>query len=158
MQEKGLGDPEGGAARAHRRDPGTGVGGVRAPGAAAPLLRGAACGTAAFLGVAAAWDVAGMAVDVPPWWPAVSHAMVAMGVAFACIAVLLRVLGRGRRAPAETARIGIELVAIGLVLLAWVLRGDPEVVPDPPLVAAHVVAVLVMAGVAALRWRSARAG
>jgi hypothetical protein len=139
------------------RTPTRGAGEDPAPAAAGTLLRAAACVTAAFLGVGVLWDLAGQLVPVSPWWPAVSYSLVGLGAALACVAVLLRTLRRRGRAPRETRRMAVELLAIGVVLLAWSLRGHAEVVPDAPLVAAQAVGVLLLAAVALAR-RQARRG
>jgi hypothetical protein len=38
-----------------------------------------------------------------------------------------------------------QLLAIGIILAAWVLRGDAEIPPDPPLVAASVLGAVLYA-------------
>jgi NO-binding membrane sensor protein with MHYT domain len=159
MQEEPATDPDSGSARALDRTPARGEAGAPAQGhvevpkqsAAAPVLRSVACGTAAFLGVGVVWDLAALVVTTPPWWPAVSYSLVALGAALACAAVLLRTLQRRGRARRETRRSAIELLAIGVVLLAWTLRGDAEVVPDSPLVAAQAVGALVLSAVSLAR-------
>jgi uncharacterized membrane protein len=113
---------------------------------------------------AALWDVLGLLQALPPWWPPVSYVMAGAGVAAACLAVLFHTLGTRRfrsgpeAAPAPTgrARTGGELVAAGILLAAWVLRGDAEIPPDVPLVAAEVLAAVVYA-VVAVRWRALNA-
>jgi hypothetical protein len=47
----------------------------------------------------------------------------------------------------------LDLVALGLLLGAWLLRGHPEIPPDPPLVAASLLAVGLLALGAWLRTR-----
>jgi hypothetical protein len=139
------------------RTPAPGTGEYLAPAAPGALLRAAACATAAFLGVGVLWDLAGKLVPVPPWWPAVSYSLIGLGTGLACVAVLLRTLLRRGRAPREARRMTVELLAIGVVLLAWSLRGHAEVVPDAPLVAAQAVGALLLGAVALAR-RHARGG
>jgi hypothetical protein len=130
-----------------------GQGDVPTRSAATPLLQAVTCGTAAFLGVGVVWDLIAVVVTAPPWWPAVSYSLVALGGALACTAVLLRTLQRRGRAPRESRRSALELLAVGVVLLAWTLRGDAEVVPDSPLVAAQAVGALALSAVALARRR-----
>jgi hypothetical protein len=144
------------ATRVPDRTPTRGAREYPAPAATGTLLRAAACATAAFLGVGVVWDLAGQLVPVSPWWPAVSYSLIGLGTALACVSVLLRMLRRGR-APRETRRMAVELLAIGVVLLAWSLRGHAEVVPDSPLVAAQAVGALLLGAVALTR-RHARRG
>ena len=114
----------------------------------------------AMIHTAALWDVLGTLDVLPPWWPPVSYSMAGMGIAAATLAVLFHVLGTRRYraglegAPAPTGRVrtGGELAAAGILLAAWLLRGDAEIPPDVPLVAAEVVAAVVYA-IAAVRWR-----
>jgi hypothetical protein len=146
-------DPDRTPARSHGEVATRVQGDVPKRSAATPLLQAVTCGTAAFLGVGVAWDLSAVVVTTPPWWPAVSYSLVALGGALACAAVLLRTLQRRGRAPRESRRSALELVAVGIVLLAWTLRGDAEVVPDSPLVAAQAVGVLLLAAVALARRR-----
>jgi hypothetical protein len=112
------------------------------------LWRAARMGTAAAavaLAGATVWDLARLArVQV---WPAVSYVLTAAAIGAACAGVLLRVL---TRRPAR-ARNTIELAVIGLVLLAWWLRGHPAIPADPPLVGAEFLAALVLGGSAGFR-------
>ena len=106
------------------------------------------------------WDVLGTFDALPPWWPPVSYVLAAVGVAAASLAALFEVLGTRRQrsdpaaAPAFTppARTGGQLAAAGILLAAWLLRGDAEIPPDVPLVAAEVLAAIVYA-VVSVRWR-----
>jgi hypothetical protein len=120
-----------------------------------------------FLVFAPVWDAAGYAGLLPPWWPPVSYVMIGFGIAVASLGVLSRTLQRRRTsrqsgaheavrqasdarqasaargvayAPARGA--ALELLAIGLFLAAWLLRGDAEIPPDPPLVAAQLAAMV----------------
>jgi hypothetical protein len=116
-----------------------------------------------FLVFAPAWDAAGYAGLLPPWWPPVSYVMIGFGIAFGSIGVLSRTLQRRRAsrqsgagavrterhtpeavgvayAPARGA--ALELLAIGLFLAAWLLRGDAEIPPDPPLITAQLIAMV----------------
>ena len=114
----------------------------------------------AMIHTAALWDVLGAFGALPQWWPPVSYVMAAAGVAAASLAVLFDILGTRRlrsdpgAAPASTgrARTGGQLAAAGILLAAWLLRGDAEIPPDVPLVAAEVLAAIVYA-VVAVRWR-----
>jgi hypothetical protein len=154
MQDGYPTDPA--ASRAPDRTPSRGSGEDPAPAPSGTLLRAAACASAAFLGVGVMWDLAGRIVPVSPWWPAVSYSLIGLGAALACVAVLLRMLLRRGRAPRETRRMAVELLAIGVVLLAWSLRGHAEVVPDSPLVVAQAVAAMLLAAVALARRRARR--
>lgn len=124
-------------------------------GAAGAVRRTASAGAVAFLGVAAVWDAAGAYGWLPLWWPPVSHALVAAGVAAASIAILVRTLQRRRGTPHDSRATAVELVAVGLFLGAWLLRGHAEIPPDPPLVAAQLVALLLFVGAGWRRWRRA---
>lgn len=107
---------------------------------------------------AALWDVLGLLDALPPWWPPVSYVLAGAGVAAASLAVLFDILGTRRprgpgAAPPPTgrARAGGQLAAAGILLTAWVLRGDAEIPPDAPLVAAEVVAAVIYAIVSVRR-------
>jgi hypothetical protein len=119
------------------------------------VRRVATAGAAAFLTVAAIWDVAGAFGWLPRWWPPVSHALVAAGVAAASIAILVRTLQRRRGTAYDSRATGVELVAVGVFLGAWLLRGHADIPPDSPLVAAQLVALLLFVG--AGWWRRRRA-
>ncbi|MBR9989731.1 MAG: hypothetical protein KFH98_08255 [Gemmatimonadetes bacterium] len=104
---------------------------------------------------AAAWDLMGTAGLLPPWWPPVSYVLAAAGIAAACLAVLAAMLlQRWPRAtdaapagsPArDWTRTAGQLVAVGILLTGWILRGDPEIPPDMPLVAASVTGAALYA-------------
>lgn len=104
---------------------------------------------------AAAWDVMGTAGVLPPWWPPVSYVLAAAGVAAACLAVLAAtLLQRWPRASGVTpagapvldrTRTAGQLFAIGVLLTGWILRGDAEIPPDVPLVAASVIGAVLYA-------------
>jgi hypothetical protein len=106
----------------------------------------------AITGSAAAWDLAHLAAPMPRWWATASWAAIAAGAAAVCGVVLLRTLRRPRP-PGETKRLATDLAAVGLLLLAWWLRGHPEVPPDSPLIFAQGIAVLALALTA---WRRRR--
>jgi hypothetical protein len=95
------------------------------------------------IAVATAWDIAGTAASVQAWWHAASYVALAASAVLACGAVLLRTFERPRM-PGETRRLAADLLAIGLLLLGWVLRGHHEVPPDPPLIGAQVLALGVL--------------
>ena len=110
---------------------------------------------------AALWDLAGVLDALPDWWPPVSYVLAAAAIVAACVVALLDTLAR-RRAPTDTpaadtgfspatppgsvdpratpARTAGQLSAAGVLLAAWILRGHAEIPPDPPLVAAELVA------------------
>jgi tungstate transport system substrate-binding protein len=139
--------------------------GGRAAGGVANRLRAAAEATAlAFLVFAPLWDVLGWSGALPAWWPPVSYVMIAAGIAAGCLAVLVRTLQRRVRVRGERATYAggrgargtlLELVAMGLLLGAWILRGDAEIPPDPPLVVAGLIALAVLAVAVRLRMRAA---
>jgi uncharacterized membrane protein len=106
------------------------------------------------------WDLAGTVGLLPAWWPPVSWYLIGAGIATACVAALLGILSgrRGRHradagpASAEAAaarrpgpRIGMQLLAIGVLLAAWLLRGHAEIPPDAPIVAAEVASAALYA-------------
>jgi hypothetical protein len=118
----------------------------------------------AMIHTAAAWDVLGAFGALPPWWPPVSYVMAGAGIAVGCAAVLFALLTArptSRRAPAESASEGAgrpapvhaysqpspggQLLAIGILLGAWLLRGNAEIPPDMPLVGAQVLAAALYA-------------
>lgn len=101
------------------------------------------------------WDTAGALHLLPPWWPPVGYVLVALGVALTCAGVLLRILGTPRGAPSRAALTALELAATGVLLAALFLRGDAEIPPDPPLVAAQLVA---LAGLLLASFRRRRRG
>ena len=113
----------------------------------------------AMIHTAALWDVLGLLDALPPWWPPVSYVMAGIGVAAASLAALFHILGARRQrsgpaapAPTDRTRTGGELAAAGILLAAWVLRGDAEIPPDVPLVAAEGLAAVLYA-IVAVRWR-----
>lgn len=97
------------------------------------------------------WDVTGSVGILPPWWPPVSWALVALGIAAGCAGVLLDMLGARRGGRAVGA--GVRLLALGILLGAWLLRGHAEIVPELPIVAAEVIAAALHSA-AGLRRRS----
>jgi hypothetical protein len=121
--------------------------------AATTVRQAAASYATGVLATAALWDLAGHLGALPPWWPPVSYVLIAAGIASGCIAVFLRVLQRSRHDPAGRGATLIELVAFGIFLGAWLLRGDAEVPADRPLVAAGLLAAALLLGTA---WRRRR--
>ena len=99
---------------------------------------------------AAVWDVSGALGVLPPWWPPVGYVLAAAGVVAACVAALLTMFTVRRAtstaaapalsAPVRARGIGGQLLAAGVLLAAWLLRGHAEIPPDPPLVAAELAA------------------
>ena len=108
---------------------------------------------AVFLMAAAAWDLIGGAGNLPAWWPRVSHAMAAGGIAAACVAIFIRTLQRRRGVPAGSGATAVELLGVGVFLAAWMLRGHAEIPPDPPIVGGQLVAVGLLVWAAWLRRR-----
>jgi hypothetical protein len=100
-------------------------------------------------------DVAGTAGALPAGWPVVSYTLVAVAVAAATAATLMRVLTTRTGENSRPLLTLAELTATGVLLGSWLLRGHPEIPPDQPLVAAQVIVVIVFAGVALRRWRLA---
>lgn len=123
---------------------------------------------------AALWDVLGALRVLPPWWPPVSYVAAAAGIAAACLSALFQMLGR-RALPAPTHRgpsasteervapvalssrgnLATSLLAIAILLGAWLLRGHAEIPPETPLVIAETAAAALYA-VAAVRARRSR--
>ncbi|HEX2166014.1 MAG TPA: hypothetical protein VHG09_02140 [Longimicrobiales bacterium] len=120
------------------------------------------------------WDVLGTLRLLPPWWPPISYVLAGAGIAAACLSALFLMLGRRAAvppvrgavstspdsdAPARDrpgrAGVGAQLLAIAILLGAWLLRGHAEIPPDMPLVAAEAVAAALYA-VTALRTRNSR--
>jgi hypothetical protein len=100
--------------------------------------RAAAAYAASLLVTGVAWDLAGSFRVLPAWWPTVSYVCIAAGAAAALGAILIHILTtpRAHRTPQLTL---LQLVAIGVVLAASVLRGDAEIPTDPPLIYAQLV-------------------
>jgi hypothetical protein len=125
--------------------------------------------THAMIHTAAGWDVLGASGILPSWWPPVSYVLAGAAVASGCTAVLLAVLTARARPrahatadpsaerPLAAARArpvgGGQLLALGILLAAWLLRGAAEIPPDLPLVAAEVLAAALYA-LFALRHRN----
>jgi uncharacterized membrane protein len=103
------------------------------------------------LGCAVIVDTAGTVGLLSGGWPRISHGLTAAGLAAGLIAVLLRVLTGRRGARRARRTTALELIALGLILGAWRLRGHPAIPPDPPLLGAAVIALLLLA--AAAWWR-----
>jgi hypothetical protein len=101
---------------------------------------------------AAVWDVLGAFGVLPAWWPPVGYVLVAAGVTAACLGVLLHIL-TAPRAARSVARTAGTLLVIGILLGTWLLRGDAEIEPDPPLVVAEAAAAALYAALPLLRRR-----
>jgi hypothetical protein len=124
--------------------------GMQAGRARITALRIASGAAAVALGAAIVWDLAGTAGALRDRWPVASHALLAAAIAAATTAVLIRVL-RTRTGSASRPLITLtELAATGALLGAWLLRGHPEIPPDPPLIAVQLAAAFAWAGAA---WR-----
>jgi hypothetical protein len=107
----------------------------------APRVLGSAA--AALLAAAAAWDGVGALAAVPPWWPVPGYVGIGAGVALGCVGIMVHVLTtrREHRARRITA---LRLVALGVLLGAWLLRGHHEIPADPPVIVAQLAAATVL--------------
>jgi hypothetical protein len=99
-------------------------------------------------------DAAGAAGVLPGWWPVASYVLVGAAVALATATVLVRVLRTRTGAQSRRWLTLLELLATGLLLGAWLLRGHHEIPPDPPLVGAQVMVAMLLGGAALRRWRT----
>jgi hypothetical protein len=87
----------------------------------------------------------------PPFTPARwTHVLMGGAIAVTCISAACGILS-GARQRGPTA---VQLLAAGLLLAAWRLRGHPTIPPDPPLIAAEVLGAVML--LAAQRWGAAR--
>lgn len=108
-----------------------------------PAARVLGTTAAALLAAAAAWDAVGALAAVPPWWPVPGYVGIGAGVALGCVAIGTHVLTtrREHRARRSTA---LRLVALGVLLGAWLLRGHHEIPADPPVIVAQLAAATVL--------------
>jgi nitrite reductase/ring-hydroxylating ferredoxin subunit/uncharacterized membrane protein len=99
----------------------------------------------AFLSGAVGFDLAGVLLDRQGWWTTGGH-LAAVGILAALLAAVPGAIdyfatvppqSSGRRRATKHAL--ANLSAVALFALAWVLRGDPEVPPEPPLLFAEVL-------------------
>lgn len=118
---------------------------------ASRVLAGAAL---AALGVGTAVDAAGAARLLAGPWPVASYMLVAATIALATTAVLVRVLRTRTGAPSRPGLTALELLATGLLLGSWLLRGHHEIPPDPPLVGTQVVVAALLGAVSFRRRRT----
>ena len=108
-----------------------------------------ACAAAA--AAAAVIDLVAASALLPPSTSVLSYFILAAVTVAGSIITLLRMLRAPRR---ERPRgIALTLAATGLILLAWLLRAHPEIPPDPPLIAAELMAALLLGGAL---WRQRR--
>ncbi|MGH7504564.1 MAG: hypothetical protein ACRELX_02895 [Longimicrobiales bacterium] len=108
----------------------------------------------------AALDLIGRAVTVEMLWVAGAHLLTA-GVLLAIPAAIVVLAAHFRLPRYSVARrratwaAVLNGTAVAVFALARWLRGHPEIPPDPPILAAEVIAALVMVAVAVrLRARS----
>jgi hypothetical protein len=98
-------------------------------------------------------DTAGALGLLSGGWPRLSHGLTAAGLAAGLIAVLLRVLTDRRGVRGARRTTALELIALGLILGAWRLRGHAAIPPDRPLAGAALLGLLLLAFAAWLRVR-----
>jgi hypothetical protein len=117
------------------------------------VARGLRAATLVLIGAAALWDTVGLLAVRPPWWPPLSYGLAGAAILTGCVAVLVT-LFTTRRVPraapgapptAAPPHTGSQLIAIGILLAAWLLRGHAEIPPDAPLIAAEVFAAALYA-------------
>jgi hypothetical protein len=104
----------------------------------------------AMIHTAALWDILGAFGVLAPWWPPIGYVLACAGIVAACLEVLAAMLSSpsaARSAPRTAGR----LLAIGILLGTWILRGDAEIEPDPPLIVAQAVAALLYAALGVRR-------
>jgi hypothetical protein len=101
---------------------------------------------------AALWDVLGAFGVLAPWWPPIGYVLACAGIVAACLEVLATMLSTPRAARSAPRTAG-RLLAIGILLGTWILRGDAEIEPDTPLIVAQAVAALLYAALAVRRPR-----
>jgi len=98
--------------------------------------------------IATIFDAAG-ALRLLPRMPVLSYALCGLVIGAGSLIVLARTLRARSGRPARGT--GLLMLALALLLGAWLLRGHPEIPPDPPLVAAQLAAALLLAAAA---WRT----
>lgn len=104
----------------------------------------------AMIHTAALWDILGAFGVLAPWWPPIGYVLACAGIVAACLEVLITMLATPRAARSAPRTAG-RLLAIGILLGTWILRGDAEIEPDPPLIVAQAVAALLYAALAVRR-------
>jgi hypothetical protein len=106
----------------------------------------------AMIHTAALWDILGAFGVLAPWWPPIGYVLACAGIVAACLEVLATMLSTPRAAHSAPRTAG-RLLAIGILLGTWILRGDAEIEPDTPLIVAQAVAALLYAALAVRRPR-----
>jgi hypothetical protein len=104
----------------------------------------------AMIHTAALWDILGAFGVLAPWWPPIGYVLVCAGIVAACLEVLATMLSSPRAARSAPRTAG-RLLAIGILLGTWILRGDAEIEPDLPLIMAQAAAALLYAALAIRR-------
>lgn len=107
----------------------------------------------AFLSGAFFFDLLGVLLDRPGWWTTGAHLALA-GIAMAIVAAVPGAIDYFYTVPPKssgkqraTKHALANLTAVALFGLAWWLRGDPAVAPDPVLLGLEAIAVgLLMIG------------
>jgi peptidoglycan/LPS O-acetylase OafA/YrhL len=77
--------------------------------------------------------------------PTITYGGIFAGIGLGCVALAIRLLARHRSEPRPRGAL-LQLVALGLALGAWLLRGHPEIPADPPLVVAQALAAMMYVG------------
>ncbi|MDQ3389389.1 MAG: hypothetical protein M3483_07800 [Gemmatimonadota bacterium] len=109
--------------------------------------------TATVLAAALTFDLLGIALEREGMWTA-GHSLLTAGIALALFAVGLRgLLASQRYAPGWRRTVLLPLLPISLLALARWVRGAPEVAPDPPVLLAEALGVILLA----ISWQWGRA-
>jgi nitrite reductase/ring-hydroxylating ferredoxin subunit/uncharacterized membrane protein len=105
----------------------------------------------AFLIGAAVVDVADLVIDLPIWWVSASYLMIAAGIVLALAAAvpgfidyIYTVPPRSSGRRRATTHMCVNLASVVIFAGAWLLRGHPEIRPEPVLVALEAAGALLL--------------
>lgn len=105
----------------------------------------------AFLLGGTGMDVIDLVCDCPAWWVSTSYAMIFAGILTALVAALPGFLDYLYTVPPDssarkraTLHMIINLTAVALFAAACFLRGDPEIRPEPVIVAVESAAAILI--------------